>query len=240
MNNIEIENVFFAYGPEKPVLNGLNIAVAPNEIVGLLGENGSGKTTTFKLLSGLLYPDEGTIRVAGISVIEDLPKALKKCAYIPDDSLLYPNFSALENMNLFSILWGVEKTFAKEHTEKLLKEVGLWEVRNQWVKSYSRGMRQKLSICAALLHEPKVLLMDEPFSGLDINALIWAREMLKEYVSQEGHSIIFTSHTPEVVESLATRVIILKDGKIAYDQGANGHIAGDSLIERYQKVVLNN
>jgi ABC-2 type transport system ATP-binding protein len=241
MNNIDIENVFFSYSPEKPVLKGLNISVKPNEIVGLLGANGSGKTTTFKLLSGLLSPDEGNIKVGGVSIFTALEKALKKCAYIPDEPLLYPNFSALENMNLFSILWGVESYLAKTRSEKLLKEVGLWDVRNQWVKSYSRGMKQKLSLCAALLHEPKILLMDEPFTGLDVDALIWAREVLKNYVKEENRSIVFTSHTPEVIESIATRVIILKDGKILHDEFLNELVTSEaSLVDTYQKVILES
>jgi ABC-2 type transport system ATP-binding protein len=240
MHNVRIDNVFFAYAPEKPVLRGLTFEVAPREIVGLLGANGSGKTTTFKLLSGLLHPDEGHMTLAGISVTDQPREALKKCAYVPDESLLYPHFSALENMNLFAILWGVEGKVAKLRTEQLLRAVGLWEVRKQWVKSYSRGMKQKLSICVALLHEPKVLLMDEPFTGLDIDALLWARELLKAYASQEDRSIVFTSHTPEVVESLANRVVILKDGVNIHEQRIDHSLTlPDSLAELYQRVVGN-
>jgi ABC-2 type transport system ATP-binding protein len=237
MNNLEIENLHFSYSSEKPVIRGIEINVKPKEIVGLLGANGSGKTTTFKLLSGLLYPDEGEIKIAGVSLSKELDTALKRSAYIPDEPLLYPNFSALENLNLFSMLWGVESYLAKKRAEELLKEVGLWDVRNQWVKSYSRGMKQKLSICAALMHEPKVLLMDEPFTGLDINALIWVKKMFKNYV-EDNRSIIFTSHTPEVVESLATRVIILKDGKIAYDEPIIGSgVEQQHLVDIYQRAT---
>ena len=163
--NIDIDHVHFSYNPERAVLKGMNLKVAPGEIVGLLGENGSGKTTTFKLLSGLLYPDEGNVSITGLSVLDQLNEALKKSAFVPDEPLLYPKFSALENMNLFSILWGLKGYVSRRHAEALLKEVGLWEVRNQWVQSYSRGMKQKLSLCTALLHKPKVLLMDEPFTG---------------------------------------------------------------------------
>ena len=233
--------MFFSYNQEQPVLKGLNLEVFPNEIVGLLGANGSGKTTTFKLLSGLLHPDEGHLAVAGIPILDQPREALKRCAYVPDDSLLYAQFSALENLNLFAILWGVEGGLARQRSEKLLKEVGLWEVRNQWVKSYSRGMKQKLSICAALLHEPQVLLMDEPFTGLDIDALLWARVMFKQYAGTEGRSIIFTSHTPEVVESLASRVLILKDGVIVHEEILDETFGSrTSLLEVYQRVVLEN
>ena len=133
---INIENVFFSYNSNKPVLKGINLHVGENEIVGLLGSNGSGKTTTLKLLTGLLSPTEGDIKICGKSLQNNKKESHKIVAYVPDETLLYPNFSALENMNLFSILWGTEKNIAKSRTEKLLKEVGLWEVRNQWVNAY--------------------------------------------------------------------------------------------------------
>lgn len=237
MNNIEFANVFFSYQPDKPILQGLNIIVEPNEIVGLLGANGSGKTTTFKLLSGLLAANTGYVKISGKVLNTSREKAPRKFAYVPDEPLLYPHFSALENMNLFALLWGVESHFAQLRTEELLKEVGLWEVRNQWVESYSRGMKQKLSICAAILHEPQVLIMDEPFSGLDTDSLLWARDMLKAYVSKERRSIIFTSHTPEVVESVASRVIVLKSGKIIHDQPLDGSQPGPDLVNLYKHVI---
>jgi ABC-2 type transport system ATP-binding protein len=234
MNTVKVNNVHFAYDNNKSVLIGLNFEVAPHEIVGLLGANGSGKTTTFKLLSGLLNPDDGSIEIAGISIKEDLKNALKKCAFVPDESLLYPGFSAEENMNLFSILWGVDPTIAKERAKSLLEEVGLWSIKNQWVKSYSRGMKQKLSLCTALIHEPNVLLMDEPFTGLDVDALVWAKQMLKSYAQLENRSIIFTSHVPEIIESLATRVLILKDGKIVHEELMKD--AKGSLIDIYKNL----
>jgi ABC-2 type transport system ATP-binding protein len=238
MNIVKVKDVFFSYDDKKKVLSGLNIEVSSGEIVGLLGANGSGKTTTFKLLSGLINPDEGTIEIDGVSIGEDLKGALKKCAFVPDESLLYPGFSAEENMNLFSILWGVDPIVAKESTKKLLEEVGLWQIKNQWVKSFSRGMKQKLSLCTALIHEPKILLMDEPFTGLDIDALVWAKEMLKVYVQKNDRSIIFTSHIPEIIESLATRVLILKNGQIIHEE-----IVKDSkisLIETYKNLNANS
>jgi ABC-2 type transport system ATP-binding protein len=235
MNTVKVNNVHFAYDDNKSVLTGLNFEVSPHEIVGLLGANGSGKTTTFKLLSGLLNPDDGAIEISGISIKDDLKSALKKCAFVPDESLLYPGFSAEENMNLFSILWGVDPVIAKEKAKSLLEEVGLWSIKNQWVKSYSRGMKQKLSLCTALIHEPNVLLMDEPFTGLDVDALVWAKQMLKSYAQLENRSIIFTSHVPEIIESLATRVLILKDGKIVHEELMKD--SKGSLIDIYKNLA---
>lgn len=235
MSDTIMSNVSFSFHKEKKnVLNDLSFKISPGEIVGLLGANGAGKTTIFRLLAGLLLPDHGEIKIGGISVSNNLKKALKTCAYLPDESLLYQNFSALENMNLFSILWGVEKGITKSKTESLFKEVGLWDYRNQWVESYSKGMVQKLSICTALLHDPKVMLLDEPFTGLDIDSNLWARRMFRNYIEENKSTILFTSHTPEVIESLATRVLILDEGRIVQDHNIN---SDSSLVEIYKQFV---
>ncbi|RMF51812.1 MAG: ABC transporter ATP-binding protein [Bacteroidetes bacterium] len=214
---INVRDVWFSYQADKPVLRGLTLQVRPGEIVGLLGANGAGKTTTFRLLASLLRPDAGTIHVAGVDVQTDPRTAKQRCAYVPDEPLLYPHLSALENLNLFGVLWGVPAEQIRTRTETLLREVGLWEVRHNWVRTYSRGMRQKLALCAALLHAPDVLLMDEPFTGLDIEAGLWARTLLEE-TARAGCGIVFTSHVPELVEAFASRVAILHEGRVTYDE----------------------
>jgi len=214
MSEISLENIFFSYSEKVHVLQELVLNIEPGEMYGLLGANGSGKTTTFKLLSGLLLPDEGTITINGIDVIKSPMEAQKICAYLPDEPLIYPQLSALENLNMFALLWGVDdKVKIEERSKFLLREVGLWSVRNQLSNSYSRGMQQKLALCVALIHEPKILFMDEPFTGLDINAIIWARNLLKEY-TESGNTVLFTSHIPELMESLASQIGILKNGAI--------------------------
>ncbi len=214
---IDVRDVWFAYQANQPVLRGLKLHVQPGEILGLLGANGAGKTTTFRLLASLLRPDSGTIRVAGVDVRSDPRAAKQRSAYVPDEPLLYPHLSALENLNLFGVLWGVPAEQIRTRAETMLREVGLWAVRHDWVRTYSRGMRQKLALCAALLHEPEVLLMDEPFSGLDIEAGLWARTLLQK-TAEAGCGIVFTSHVPELVEAFASRVAILHQGRVAYDE----------------------
>ena len=137
----------------------------------------------------------------------------RRSGYVPDTPLLYPQLSAAENLNLFGLLWGVASDRIGPRAEALLKEVALWDVRDQWVRSYSHGMRQKLSLCAALLHEPQVLLMDEPFTGLDVAGVLWARAILRG-AAAAGRCVLFTSHTPEVVDVLADRVALLDGGRI--------------------------
>jgi ABC-2 type transport system ATP-binding protein len=227
--------VWFAYEPSRPVLAGLDLQARGGEILGFLGANGAGKTTTFRLLSGLLRPDAGEVEVAGVSLPQDPRGARLRSAYLPDEPLLYPTLSALENLNMFALLWGVKKEMAQERAESLLHQVDLWAVRHQWVRTYSRGMRQKLALCAALLHEPKVLLMDEPFTGLDIGAVLWARNLLHRF-ADAGGCVVFSSHTPEIVDSIADQIAILHCGHVAYSNSQAGTRADGGVISVYQQV----
>ena len=233
---IRLVDVRAAYSPEQPVLRGLTLEVAAGEIVALLGRNGSGKTTTFRLLAGLLRPDSGTIEIAGTSVLADSKESRRLVGYVPDESLLYPTLSALENLNMFGLLWNVRRERIRERARELLTAVGLWSVRDQWVRSYSLGMRQKVAFCAALLPEPRVLLMDEPFTGLDLDAALWAREHLQQFAKREG-TILFTSHTPELVEAFAHSVAILHEGRIVYHENQKQVAADGGLIKVWRRVV---
>lgn len=212
-----LERVGFAYEPGLPVLSGLTLHARSGEIVGLLGANGAGKTTTFRLLAGLLRPDEGEIRVAGVSLSVEPREARRRSAYLPDEPLAYPTLSALENLDMFGRLWGVPPAEARERGQALLRRVGLWAERDRWVESYSRGMRQKLALAVALLHRPQVLVMDEPFTGLDVAAALFARDLLREH-ARAGGTVLFSSHVPELIEALADRVAVLHSGRIAYDE----------------------
>jgi ABC-2 type transport system ATP-binding protein len=215
--SIVLDRVSFAYGSGTPVLSELSLAARPGEIVGLLGSNGAGKTTTFRLLAGLLRPDQGEVRVAGVSVAAEPREARRRSAYVPDEPLTYATLSALENIDLFGRLWGVPAEEARARGETLLRAVDLWPVRHQWVAAYSRGMRQKLALAVALLHRPQVLVMDEPFTGLDVAAALYARELMREQ-ARAGGTVLFSSHVPELVEALGDRVAVLHRGRIAYDE----------------------
>lgn len=240
MNNIEIENLSFAFPGNNALLKRITFNVAGGEIIGIWGNNGSGKTTLFNIIAGLLAPDEGTIKMFNEPLQRIRGKNPKRFAYVPDESLLYLNLSALENMNLFGILWGTESHFAKTRTESLLKSVGLWEERNEWVSTYSKGMRQKLAICASLLNEPKLLIMDEPFNGLDVDGLVWAQTMFSEYVSFEKRSIIFTSHTPEIVELLSTKIFVLNNGELARHESLYSQGNQVSIMDKYRSITTKS
>lgn len=212
-NAIDLRNLWFRYTPERPVLRGLDLAVPQGTILGMLGKNGAGKTTTFRILCGLVRQEQGDVFVNGLDASRHKTDVQRTLAFIPASPLLYDQLSAEENLNMFSLLWGLDPQLAQQRSADLLSEVGLWSVRSDWVESYSTGMKQRLSICAALILEPSVLVMDEPFNGLDFDATLWARQLLKK-LADAGKTIVFSSHVPEVVEGVATDVAILDEGRI--------------------------
>jgi ABC-2 type transport system ATP-binding protein len=229
-----LDGVDFAYN-DKPVLRQLCFRVQPGEILGLLGSNGAGKTTTFHLLAGLLRPQSGRVGVAGFNPVRDGIAARQVTAFLPDEPLLYPNLSALENLVAYAVLWNVPAKTAKARAEQLLKSVGLWDFRHAWSKTYSRGMKQKLALCAALLHQPKLLLMDEPLSGLDIDASLWARDMLRQFAA-DGGTVILTSHAPELIDAIVDRAVILKNGRVGLDESIQTLRLRGGLIAAYQSL----
>jgi ABC-2 type transport system ATP-binding protein len=213
MTRVSLSNIRFGYSADTPVLRGLHLEVEAGEIVGLLGRNGSGKTTTFRILTGLLRADVGTIRLNGITPDDDPVAVKKQMAFLPDAHLLYEQMSAEENMNMFSLLWGVDPHHARERSEALLHQAELWQVRQQWVESYSLGMKQRLSICAALLHDPSIIVMDEPFASLDVDSGLWGRAQLRSR-ADAGVAILFSSHVPELIEAISDSIAVLDQGVV--------------------------
>ncbi len=214
MAGVEVTDLGFRHGKGPDVLSNLSLAARPGEVLGLLGVNGAGKTTLFRLIAGLLKPRTGSIRVAGFDVAVDRREASRRLGFVPDEPLLYPRMSAQENLNQFAVLWGVPGAEARDRSESLLRETGLWEERNAWVEGFSRGMRQKLSLACALLHQPPVLVLDEPFNGLDMSATLWLRNLLRRR-ADAGDCIVLSSHQPEALDALSDRLAILHRGGLA-------------------------
>ena len=212
---IDVENVIFRHGgPGAPeVLRGLSLTAHAGEIMGLLGANGAGKTTLFRLIVGLARSQQGKIRVAGIDMRDGRREASRHLGFVPDEPLLYDKMSALENVNRFALLWGVPGQQARAHTETWLKHADLWNERNRLVETYSRGMRQRLSVVCVLLHRPSVLVLDEPFTGLDLGAAQWLREVLVS-LTNEGKCILLSSHQPDALDALSDRLALLHGGRI--------------------------
>jgi ABC-2 type transport system ATP-binding protein len=224
---IELDHVVFGYGDDV-FLEKLDLRVQVGEAVGLLGGNGSGKSTLLKLLSGLLQPSSGEIRIDGVSILKERNRARALIGYVPDDPPLYTSMSAEENLNLFGVLWGVPRRRIEVRSKALLAAVALESQRQLWVRAYSRGMRQRLALCAALIHEPHVLLLDEAFTGLDADSSEGCRHLLLDFLGGGG-SILAATHQPDHRALPLARLIEIKDGKFREAAGERSP-SSDGLV----------
>jgi ABC-2 type transport system ATP-binding protein len=164
-----------------------------------------------RIIVGLLRPREGRVSVAGFSLPRERRQASQRLGWVPDEPLLYPRLSALENMNRFALLWGVPSNLAKQRSHAWLEATGLWPDRHALVEGYSRGMRQRLMIGCALLHEPDVIVLDEPFNGLDMSSALWLRGLLRDKAAS-GRCILVSSHQPEALDAIVDRLALLEQG----------------------------
>ena len=194
----------------------VSFSCAPGEILGYLGPNGSGKSTTIRMLVGLLEPDNGTIALDGAS-LEDDPIAFKRrIGYVPEEPQLYTHLSAIEYLLLVGALRELDPNRCRHTGERLLDLFGLHDARYGTLATFSKGMRQRVLLAAALLHDPELLILDEPFSGLDVSADLLFRTFLQA-LAREGRTILFSSHRLDVVEKVCERVVILHRGKVVAD-----------------------
>jgi ABC-2 type transport system ATP-binding protein len=194
-----------------PVVSNLNLTIAPGEIYALLGPNGAGKTTSLRMVAGLLRPDAGRIEIFGTSIITAPLQAKAMMAWLPDEPLLYDKLSALEYLQFVAGLWRVPPAIAAARADELLETLGLWPHRHQRCENFSRGMKQKTILAGALIHDPKLLILDEPLTGLDAAAARLVKTLLQAR-AEAGCAIIITTHILEVAERLATRIGILSSG----------------------------
>lgn len=225
---LKIINLTKDYGSKKAV-DSINLEVKKGEIFGFIGHNGAGKTTTIKSIVGILQFDSGNILIDGIDIKKEDLKCKKMIAYIPDNPDIYENIKGIEYLNFIADIYEVDEKRREELICKYAKKFEIYENLNQLVSSYSHGMKQKLVIISALIHEPKLLVLDEPFVGLDPKASFQVKEIMKE-LTKNGTSIFFSSHVLEVVEKLCDRVGIIKNGKIL-KVGTVDEIKGDSSLE---------
>lgn len=197
----------------RPAVVGLNLTVKAGEFYALLGPNGAGKTTTLRLVAGLLIPDSGTIEVFGINVRRHPIEAKRIIAWLPDEPMLYDRLDPLEYLEFVAGLWGIEPAKAQEIASALLEMLGLWPHRHQRCETFSRGMKQKVALAGALVHQPKLLMLDEPLTGLDAAASRQVKDLLAATV-RRGATIILTTHILEVAERLADRIGIIDHGRL--------------------------
>jgi ABC-2 type transport system ATP-binding protein len=208
---LEVRGLSKSFG--RKVVAGLDLTIRPGEFYALLGPNGVGKTTTLRMIAGLMRPDAGSINVFGRDVLTDPLGAKAVMAWLPDEPLLYDRLSPLEYLEFIAGLWRVDSKLAKTRAEELLETLGLWAHRNERCEGFSRGMKQKTVLAGALIHDPKFLLLDEPLTGLDAASAKLVKDILRRH-ADAGAAIILTTHILEVAERLATRIGILSDGAL--------------------------
>ena len=204
-----------------PVVERVSFVIEPGEILGYLGPNGAGKSTTVKMLTGLIEPTSGEMEFYGRDVRSDLKSFQRRLGYVPEEPHLYPHLSGREYLQLVGRIRGIARRLLEEKIDALLKLIGLWEDRLSPLASYSKGMRQKILLLAALLHDPDLLILDEPFSGLDVNTAMILRSLLRS-LAERKKMILYSSHVLEVVEKVCDRVLILRKGQVvAHDSVAH-------------------
>jgi len=203
-----------------PVVDRVSFVIHPGEILGYLGPNGAGKSTTVKMLTGLIEPTSGQIEFHGRDVCADRKAFQRLLGYVPEEPHLYPHLSGREYLQLVGRLRGLRRSVLEPKMDELLRLIGLWEDRLSPLASYSKGMRQKILLLAALLHDPELLILDEPFSGLDVNAAMILRSLLRSLAGRKK-MVLYSSHVLEVVEKVCHAVLILRRGQVvAHDSVA--------------------
>ena len=225
---LRIEHLTKTFG-EKTAVDDLTLHIQPGEIYGFIGHNGAGKTTTLKSVVGILPFDAGTITINGKSIRDDPVACKKELAYIPDNPDLYDFMSGIKYLNFIADIFGIP---AAERQEKIRKYADLFELTNdlgQPISAYSHGMKQKLAVISGLLHSPKLIIMDEPFVGLDPKASHLLKGMMREHCDNGG-AIFFSTHVLEVAEKLCDKVAIIKQGKLI-KAGTMEEVKGDDSLE---------
>ena len=225
---LKIEHLTKTYG-EKKAVDDLTLHIAPGEIYGFIGHNGAGKTTTLKSVVGILKFDEGEILINGKSIRTAPLDCKRDIAYIPDNPDLYDYMSGIKYLNFIADIFGVSADERKERIRKYSEIFELTADLAQPIAAYSHGMKQKLAIIAAWLHSPKLIIMDEPFVGLDPKASHLLKDMMRE-VCDEGGAIFFSTHVLEVAEKLCDKVAIIKGGKLVRS-GTMEEVKGDDSLE---------
>jgi ABC-2 type transport system ATP-binding protein len=208
---LQLRSLRKAFG--RPAVDGIDLSVRRGELYALLGPNGAGKTTTLRMLTGLLAPDSGQVEVLGIDLARDPAAAKRKMAYLPDDPMLYGKLKPTEYLEFVAGLWGIAAEDAEPRARRLLDWLDLTKHAHELTEGFSRGMKQKLALAGALIHEPELLILDEPLTGLDAAAARQVKDLLVSHVAKGG-TVILTTHILEVAERLAQRIGIIRQGRL--------------------------
>ena len=225
---ISIRNLGKSYG-NKQVLKGINLELFPGQVLGYIGPNGAGKSTTVKILCGLLSDYEGEVKVKGFDLKKDALSVKAMIGYVPELAELYDVLTPLEFLKLMGSLYNLDEAVALNRIERMMTAFGLQEQLNQRMDTFSKGMKQKVLIASGLLHNPDIIILDEPLSGLDANSVIIIKDLISK-LAKEGKTIFYCSHMMDVVEKVSDRIILI-------DQGV---VVADGSFEQLQKQEGNN
>lgn len=212
---IEIKNVSKTYNNNIKAIDKLNLTINDGEIVGFIGLNGAGKTTTIKMMTGILQPDTGTIKVNGYDIVKDSLKAKQIIGYIADSPDMFLKLTGMEFINFIANIYKVPLMERRERIKTFGDRFGLSDVLDKPMQSYSHGMRQKMMVVAALVHDPAVWILDEPLIGLDPTSAFELKKMMREH-ADKGNSVFFSTHVLEVAEKLCDRIAIIDKGRAVF------------------------
>jgi len=209
---ISLQSVHKSYGT-KQVLNGINLTIQAGQVIGYIGPNGAGKSTTVKILCGLIDDYEGTVEVAGINLKDDLLAVKRKIGYVPELAELYDVLTPREFLTLMSELYELPEATAQERILKMLQALGLEGQIDQRMDTFSKGMKQKVLIISGILHNPDIIILDEPLSGLDANSVLIIKDLISKLAS-EGKTIFYCSHMMDVVEKVSDLIVLIHQGTV--------------------------
>lgn len=238
MAMLAINNYSKAYNKDHFAVSGLSLNVDSGDLFAFIGHNGAGKSTTIKSIVGILPFDDGDILIDGISIKKDPIACKKMIAYIPDNPDIYDSLTGIQYLNFIADIFKVDKTTRKAITDKYASEFELTNDLNNLISSYSHGMKQKLVIISALVHSPKLLILDEPFVGLDPKATYLVKKAMVEFC-ENGGAIFFSTHVLEVAEKLCNKLAIIKNGKLLIT-GKMEEVIKDSTLEDVFMELTNN
>lgn len=212
---IELKNINKSYDGKKNAVDELNITIEPGQIVGFIGPNGAGKTTTLRMLTGLLTPDSGSVTINGIDIATNPIKAKQQFGFVSDDPNAFLKLKGLEYLNFIADIYGVNSEDRLERIQRYTKLLDIDHALNNKINSYSHGMRQKIMVIAQLIHNPNLLILDEPLTGLDPQSSFALKELMKDR-AKDNKSVFFSTHVLEVAEKLCDQIIIINHGKVLY------------------------
>lgn len=235
---LSIKNLTKTYKGGKKAVSNLNIEVESGDIYGFIGHNGAGKTTTIKAVVGIIDFEEGEIHINGISVKDD-PLACKSCiAYIPDNPDLYEYLTGIQYLNFIADIFQISKSDREKRIKTYADAFEITSSLGDLISSYSHGMKQKLAIISALIHEPKLMILDEPFVGLDPKAALTLKNMMHD-MCRKGNAIFFSTHVLDVAEKLCNKIAIIKNGELITSGDIQSLTKGESLESVFMEVVSN-